>query len=539
MAAALTLYQHSPSLKFRADAPLLPRHGVVTLIGYGIKVRVERGHLAIEDGIASDRQRARFARVGHGLRRLVVVGNDGMISLAAIRWLADQQAAFVMLDRGGSVLVATGPVGPLDARLRRAQALAHHTGVALPIIRDLIDQKLAGQARLARARLGQAAVVDIIESAREALRTADSPSAVRLIEAQGALAYWSAWRDVPVLFPTSDLRRVPEHWRTFGPRRSPVSGSSRVAVNPANAMLNYLYAVLESEARLAAVALGLDPGLGLLHVDTDARDSLALDLMEAARPHVDAYLLDWITRQPLRRDGFFEQRNGSCRLMAELARTLAETAPAWGRVVAPVAERVTDALWSTVRGYKRSVRLATRLTQRRRREVKGSFVLPITPPARPPRICRRCGAALHHGTYCRGCVPVVAADRIRAGMPQAWIATQRPEAQARRSATRRRQADALRAWKASDQPAWITEQVYVNEIRPRLTSVMTSALAEALGVSWPYAKLIRTGQRRPHPRHWLTLARLVGISLNHLRVKRANRQHSARRSTRQSPSARI
>lgn len=88
-----------------------------------------------------------------------------------------------------------------------------------------------------------------------------------------------------------------------------LTGSPRLAANPANAILNYLYALLESEARLAAAALGLDPGLGVLHVDTQARDSLACDLMEAVRPQVDGYLLDWITRQPLRREWFFEQRD--------------------------------------------------------------------------------------------------------------------------------------------------------------------------------------------------------------------------------------
>jgi CRISPR/Cas system-associated endonuclease Cas1 len=71
---------------------------------------------------------------------------------------------------------------------------------------------------------------------------------------------------------------VPNHWRCFGTRKSPLTGSPRLAVNPPNAILNYLYAVLESEARLAASALGLDPGIGVLHVDTDARDSLACDL---------------------------------------------------------------------------------------------------------------------------------------------------------------------------------------------------------------------------------------------------------------------
>ena len=38
--------------------------------------------------------------------------------------------------------------------------------------------------------------------------------------------------------------------------------------------------------------MGLDPGLGLLHVDQRSRDSLSCDLMEAVRSKVDAYVLD-------------------------------------------------------------------------------------------------------------------------------------------------------------------------------------------------------------------------------------------------------
>ena len=66
-------------------------------------------------------------------------------------------------------------------------------------------------------------------------------------------------------------------------------------------MLNCLYALLESEARLAPAALGLDPGIGVLHKDTRTRDSLACDLMEPIRPKVDAFLLDWLRRGPLQR----------------------------------------------------------------------------------------------------------------------------------------------------------------------------------------------------------------------------------------------
>jgi CRISPR associated protein, Cas1 family len=138
MAATQTVPHHSQHCNF---FPILPRHGVITLFGYGIKVNVDRGHLTIQDGIGTDRREARLPRVSHGLRRLVVIGSDGMVSLAALRWLADQDAAFVMLDRAGSVLVTTGPVRPSDARLRRAQSLAQESGAALKIAIELIKQR--------------------------------------------------------------------------------------------------------------------------------------------------------------------------------------------------------------------------------------------------------------------------------------------------------------------------------------------------------------------------------------------------------------
>src|SRR5579862_3794897 len=125
----------------------VPRHGVLTLFGYGIRVHLDRGHLLIEDGLGEDRRRTRLPRVGHGLERLVVIGSDGMISLSALRWLADQDASFVMLERDGSVLATTGPVRSSDAKLRRAQVLAHNNGRALELTRELIFEKLAGQER--------------------------------------------------------------------------------------------------------------------------------------------------------------------------------------------------------------------------------------------------------------------------------------------------------------------------------------------------------------------------------------------------------
>ena len=502
MAAASTVPRLSSALNTR---PLTPRRGVLTLSGYGIYVRVDRGHLVVDDGIGSTRLRARFARVAHGLRRLVVIGADGSVSLAALRWLTDQNAAFVMLDRDGRVLLATGPVGPKDARLRRAQALAHHNGIAVSIARELIGRKLTQQARVARDHFGNASVAGMITAVGEALASAETVRELRHVEAQAALAYWSLMRTVSVEFPRADLARVPDHWRVFGTRHSPLTNSPRLSVNPPNAMLNYLYALLESESRLAAAALGLDPGLAFLHADTSSRDSLACDLMEPLRPEVDAYVLNWLRREPLRREWFFEQRDGNCRLMASFASHLAETSSTWAQRVAPVAEWVAKPL-SVSFSHSRRLGLPTLLTQQHRREAKGAPPQkPVTPPE-PQRICRSCGSELRRNQRCADC-------GLANSSQQASRKAARPSAAARRRAVMSvRLARAEAAWKSSDLPAWLTERVYQEEIQHRLASVSASRLAAALAVSKAVAIAIQHGRHQPHPRHWLAIAQLIGVS---------------------------
>jgi CRISP-associated protein Cas1 len=93
--------------------------------------------------------------------------------------------------------------------------------------------------------------------------------------------------------------QTPAQWLTFGQRTLLITGGPRLATGPAGAVLNYLYALLEAETIFACHALGLDPGLGLFHRDREKRASLALDLMETARPAVDAYVLALLTQRML------------------------------------------------------------------------------------------------------------------------------------------------------------------------------------------------------------------------------------------------
>src|SRR3954447_10985039 len=177
-------------------------------------------------------------------------------------------------------------------------------------------------------------------------RLGSASSVVELVaaEADAAASYWTAWAPLPIRFAARDVELVPSHWRTFGGRASAITGQPRAATNPANAMLNYLYALLESEATLAARIAGLDPGLGIFHVDAAHRASMAADLMEPVRPIVDRYLLGLLATRVFGARDFFETRTGVCRVTPDLAHELAAPVGSWERLVLPIAQEVARTL---------------------------------------------------------------------------------------------------------------------------------------------------------------------------------------------------
>jgi|SRR5579862_25906 len=382
------------------------RSAVMVVDGYGIRVHVRGGHLIVEDGIGRSRRQARLARPS-GLRRLVLVGHTGYVSLDALRFIDDIGAAFVHLDPDGRVLVASAGYGLDDPRLRRAQAHAFGSPTGIAIARALIRHKLAGQAGVA-ASLGATEVIATIERAAAALDDATTPAELMVPEAAAAAAYWSAWSTLQPFWATQDASKIPDHWRTFGSRASPLTGNPRLAANPPNALLSYCYSLLEAAARLSCLAMGLDPGLGVLHADQRARDSLALDIQESGRPEVDAFVLELLRARTFRAADFHETRQGVCRVLAPLTHELAAMLPVWESLMAPVVESVARAFAAgpdsrvgqvptTLTGARRS---AGRAARRHGERQSGR------PRVRLSSTCRACGETVPTGrAYCGACLP--------------------------------------------------------------------------------------------------------------------------------------
>jgi CRISPR-associated endonuclease Cas1 len=493
----------------------LRRAGVCVATGYGIKVLVQRGQLVVEDGIGRDRRRRVYSRATHGVSRLVVIGSDGFISLEAIRWLQRLGISLIHLDRDGTLL-ASSAVAAGDARLRRLQAAAGESPLGVEIARGLMQSKLAGQARVLDRLAPTSAIVATFEQQLAALEAAASLDQVLAAEREAAQAYWGAWGSLPVRFRGADAKAVPEYWLVFGQRGSLLTGAPRLAINPANALLNYLYALLETETRNACLIAGLDPGLGIVHVDYRSRDSFALDLMETVRPDVDAYVLELLQTRTFKRKDFAETVRGVCRINPPLSHELGETAVHWGQGIAPVVEAVAAQLAAAPGSRVAALTTPLTGTNRSQSRSKKRPKPAVRKTPRLPETCKSCGnpVPVRQRLYCDDCLPArrrehdtnlhrSALAAMKARRDAGDDPTHGGTAAEKRAAKNRDRRAAERAWEAKH--AIPDPAIFRTEILPAIQAVPSSRLERATGLSRRYIAMVRRGEQTPHPRHWQAL----------------------------------
>jgi CRISPR-associated endonuclease Cas1 len=298
--------------------------------GFGLDISVERGHLEVVDGVGPYRRTRRYSRADRQLRRLVILGHSGALSLGALQWCDRMKVRVAVIDHDGRVLFTSADAGLDDARLRRQQCSAVGGEIALAIAIDLFRAKLRGQAALLAEVLEDDEAANTVLCFSVALDQAcDLEQAIQL-ETAATRRYFDSWVD----HPATSIRFAGQDRSRAEPRPA----------GPVNALAKYLYALGEIETRFALQSLGLDPDLGFLHADLTSRDSLAWDVLEAIRPDIERYLLDLLGATVFKRSDFAELENGRWTLGAPLTHKLAETASQWAAAIAPHAEAVANAL---------------------------------------------------------------------------------------------------------------------------------------------------------------------------------------------------
>lgn len=86
--------------------------------------------------------------------------------------------------------------------------------------------------------------------------------------------------------------------------------SKRPPRSRVNALLSFGYSILTNDCVSACQAVGLDPFMGVFHMERPGRPSLALDLMEEFRPSIERFILTLINRKQIQTN-HIEERVGN------------------------------------------------------------------------------------------------------------------------------------------------------------------------------------------------------------------------------------
>ncbi len=243
----------------------------------------------------------------------LIVAEDVRLTFPALCGALRHGIPVIIHDWRGDLLGSVLPPASAHALLRVQQyQCSLDTSFQVKITRPLIQAKIRNQRRLLsrlNATRPHPEVSPILDRMAAVLadtaRAADVPT-LRGLEGASAALYWLAWAVfLPADFPFERRSTRPPH-------------------NPVNAVLGYLSSILYGECLAACHRRGLDPGLGHLHVTTNGRWSLPLDLMEPFRPAVlEATALRLFTHHMLSPCDF-EPRDGGIYLTYSWLRNVIE-----------------------------------------------------------------------------------------------------------------------------------------------------------------------------------------------------------------------
>lgn len=273
----------------------------------------------------------------------VVIASKAQLSSSVIQACTRAGVSLLLLNpRSADACSVTMPWRHGNAARRVAQyRLSGAEDFCLEASQALIHSKLLSQVRTLRRMLhhhpGQRRVITraLERIERSIFRASHAPDTATLrgIEGAAARSYFLALSYC-----------VPTGLSFTGRNRRPPR-------DPVNATLSLSYVMLHSEAVKALCAAGLDPMLGFYHELSYNRESLACDLVELFRAHVDDWALGLFRRQVLRIEHFSQPNDGTRDVACLMSKTgRANYYPEWDKMARAwrLAMRRIAARWARV-----------------------------------------------------------------------------------------------------------------------------------------------------------------------------------------------
>ena len=323
-----------PTKPKRKGPPRRREHLPLVLAGHGMSLRVDHGALVVRGGFTHFPQEAEEFRFFRGERnlpsRIVVLDGSGILSFDVLSWLLEQNVPLIRINWRGEVSGIAGVNAIVVPERALAQLTAQRYGRALPFAISLIQGKLRNSVATLASALPETPATELAISKQQELldelkkRPPKSIKSLLGIEGRAAFAYFNAWQKLPLRWKGTGRHPIPKDWNSIGQRQSfaRIKGRNRNATHPVNAILNYAYAILESQIRIQVSCEGYDPKIGFMHASASSRDAFVLDLMEPMRPIVDRRVLEFVQANTFHPADFTILADGLCRLNPEMARRI-------------------------------------------------------------------------------------------------------------------------------------------------------------------------------------------------------------------------
>ncbi|MEM8917931.1 MAG: CRISPR-associated endonuclease Cas1 [Pseudomonadota bacterium] len=327
--AELVKLQKQRKLRERNPNPLI-------LSGHGNSMRIDKGTLLIKEGFTHYPQKQSIHRFFPGDLDLppviMLLDGSGSLSFEVLSWLSEQSVSLIRIKWNGEIAIVCsgGGYAADQGKVDWQRETRSDPKKRLAFSSDLITRKLQNSIATLQKHLPQS---DYRQKAIErATRGIDELSAkpidiefVRSIEAQCASAYFKSWNLLKPQWKANSKFLIPDHWKGYRARTS-VHQSKPVnfnATDPVNAMLNYAYAVKQSQLQISSIGEGYDPTIGVMHHGRRNKPAYIFDLLEPERPNVDAVILEFVQSRKLSPADFILRKDGVCRLSPGLAKIIA------------------------------------------------------------------------------------------------------------------------------------------------------------------------------------------------------------------------
>lgn len=236
-------------------------------------------------------------RVGlFALRRIIIQGNAD-VSTGLLRACRDAGVGVVLLPgRGKGEAHHLFPTLTTQVRLRLAQYRCHlDSEKRLQLARMFVTSKIHAQQQW----LATEDESDLLKRYLEQAAHAPDLNTLMGVEGAAAACYFGAWKDW-----------WPAQWEFTHRNRRPPR-------DPVNSLLSLGYTLALGYVGRLLSGYGLDLGIGFLHEPYSNRPSLALDVLEPARPYVDRFVWQMMDERLLEPAHFTISEQDGCRLNQE------------------------------------------------------------------------------------------------------------------------------------------------------------------------------------------------------------------------------